>query len=127
MRPGIRQAALIVATLAGGTGMTTAMGQSPETWQVACTAEGPKTALPDGICAAFVARLAAAYPGARISEGTPADLTLVVETHDRYTFAARIDRGATRGELRGTARRGAPLDMAGRTQLLDRLIAELSD
>lgn len=126
MRRSAAAVALALAILAGGMGMSEAMGRGAEVTQVACTTEGGKTRLPDGLCAAFIARLRAARPELRLQEGEPADLRLVVEASTPQSFAARIDQGSLRGAPLATARRGAPLDSAARAALLDDLIARMT-
>ncbi|KMK63975.1 hypothetical protein [Puniceibacterium sp. IMCC21224] len=108
----------------GGAGAE-AMGNSPRQLTATCGTEGAKTALPDGLCALFLQRLAVAYPDARVTEGS--ELRLVVQKLSGVSITARIDTvqadGVTQqGAHRAMMRRGAAPDQAALSQFLDALI-----
>jgi hypothetical protein len=80
---------------------------------------------PPGLCAAFVARLAAVHPGA--VAGPQAGVRLVVTQAGPRRLAARIEwrqgEGWRAGPTLAAARADGALDAAGLTRFLDALIA----
>lgn len=109
--------------LAGTAAMSSAMGTPPRGLTAQCQSESAKQPLPEGLCALFIDRLAAAYPDRAVRQGDSADLQLVVLRAGSGLLVARLDVAGQSGVARGTGRRGAPLDAAALARFLDALIA----
>jgi hypothetical protein len=122
---------MVIRRIVGGMLLAIGIGHAPgaqasETIRFACTAASSKVGDLAPLCRLFEKRLASAYPRAdlRLGEAAEADIVLVVDSAGPYTLVARVDwRGRPQGEALGTARRGAPLDDAGRASLLDSLLS----